>query len=103
VTSRKYLRIGLLAAVVLLFLLPSVATLYIDWLWFLEVAQEQVFLRTLNTRLLLGTATFAVVFGVLVANIRMARSGLRKRDFTVFGPQGPQTIAIDMRRLLHMC
>ena len=50
-TRKTYLRIGLLAAAVLLFLLPSFATVYTDWLWFLEVGHEQVFLRTLNTRI----------------------------------------------------
>jgi uncharacterized membrane protein (UPF0182 family) len=73
--------------------------LYTDWLWFLEVGHEQVFLRTLNTRLVLGAVTFAVVFGVLFLNIHIARGELRQRSFTVFGPQGARTIAIDMGKL----
>jgi uncharacterized membrane protein (UPF0182 family) len=100
VPVKKYLSIGLPAAFILLFfLLPSVATVYTDWLWFLEVGHEQVFLRTLNTRIAMGVATFAVVFGVLFLNIHIAQVGLGQREFTVFGPQGPRTIAIDMRRL----
>jgi uncharacterized membrane protein (UPF0182 family) len=99
VTTKRYLGFALLGIAVLLFLVPSFATLYTDWLWFLEVGQEQVFLRTLNTRIALGAVTFAVVFGVLFLNIRIARGELKKRAFTVYGSQGPQTIAIDMRRL----
>jgi uncharacterized membrane protein (UPF0182 family) len=101
VPSKKYLGLGLLLGVgVLLFvLLPSFATLYTDWLWFLEVGHEQVFLRTLNSRVTLGAAAFVLVFGVLYVNIRIAQRELRQREFTVFGPQGPRTIAIDMRSL----
>ncbi|MEP7243351.1 MAG: UPF0182 family protein [Gammaproteobacteria bacterium] len=98
--TRKYLALGVLSLFVLLFfLLPSYATLYTDWLWFQEVGHEQVFMRTLNTRLLLGGATFLLVFGVLFLNIRLAQGGLRQREFTVFGPQGARTVAFDMRSL----
>ena len=99
-SPRRYLGTALLGAFLLLFfLLPSVASVYTDWLWFVEVGHEQVFLRTLNTRILLGAATFLMVFGVLFLNIHIAQSGLRPLSFTVYGPQGPRTIAIDMRRL----
>jgi len=85
--------------VVLFILLPSFATLYTDWLWFLEVGHEQVFMQTLNSRLALGAAAFVMAFGVLYVNIRIAQRELRQREFTVFGPQGSRTIAVDMRSL----
>jgi uncharacterized protein len=85
--------------VVLLVLLPSFATIYTDWLWFGEVDQEQVFLRTFGARLTLGVVAFAIVFGVLYLNIRLAQSALKRRELTVFGPQGPRTVAIDLRSL----
>jgi uncharacterized membrane protein (UPF0182 family) len=99
--NKKTLGLGLLVGlfVLVFFLLPSFATLYTDWLWFVEVGHEQVFLRTLNTRLGMGLVAFAVVFGVLYINIRLAQRELRQREFTVFGPQGPRTIALDMRKL----
>ena len=100
---KKYLGVALMGAFLLLFfVVPSVTTVYTDWLWFLEVGHEQVFLRTLNTRIALGAATFVVVFGVLFLNIYIAQRGLRPLAFTVYGPQGPRTIAIDMRRLRPM-
>jgi uncharacterized membrane protein (UPF0182 family) len=97
--NRKFLGAAVLIGVVLFVLLPSFATIYTDWLWFGEVGQERVFLRTLSARLTLGVVTFAIVFGVLYLNIRLAQIALRQREFTVFGPQGPRTIAIDMRKL----
>ena len=49
---RRRLRNALVAAAVLLLLIvPTVVEFYTDWLWFLEVGHEQVFLRTLNSRL----------------------------------------------------
>ena len=60
---------------------------------------EQVFLRTLNTRIVLGAVTFIVVFGVLFLNIHIAQLGSKKVGFTVFGPQGPRVIAIDPLRV----
>ncbi|MEJ0034738.1 MAG: UPF0182 family protein [Gammaproteobacteria bacterium] len=97
---KKYLLVGVPAVFILsFFLVPSFATVYTDWLWFLETGHEQVFLRTLNTRIVLGAATFAVVFGVLFLNIHIAQRGLRKLQFTVFGPQGPHAISIDPQRV----
>ena len=97
---KKYLGVALMGAFLLLFfVVPSVTTVYTDWLWFLEVGHEQVFLRTLNTRIALGAAMFVVVFGVLFLNIHIAQRALRPLAFTVYGPQGPRTIALDMGRL----
>ena len=89
----------LIALAVLVFLLPSFATVYTDWLWFGEVGYQDVFLRILLARLALGLAVFVVAFGVLYLNIRLAQGALRKRAFTIFGPEGPHTVDIDMGRL----
>jgi uncharacterized membrane protein (UPF0182 family) len=88
-----------IAAILLFFLLPSFATLYTDWLWFLEVGYEQVFLKTLNTRLALGGVVLVAMAGVLFLNIHVAQRGLKLLEFTVAGPQGPRVITIDLRRL----
>ena len=37
---------------ILLFVVPSAATFYTDWLWFVELGYEGVFLRTLNAQAL---------------------------------------------------
>ena len=64
-----------------------------------EVGHEQVFVRMLSARFLLGGAVFLVAFAVLYANVRIAQGALRERTFTVFGAQGARTIAFDMGRL----
>jgi uncharacterized membrane protein (UPF0182 family) len=94
------LRVGIVAALILLFLLlPSFATLYTDWLWFGEVGYEQIFVRILSTRLMLAAATFVLIFGALFLNIHIARAALRTRELMVLGPQGLRTITIDLRKL----
>jgi uncharacterized membrane protein (UPF0182 family) len=95
--ARRLIGGGIVLAVVLLFfVLPSFATLYTDWLWFVETGYEQVFLRTLSARVTIGVIAFLIVFAVLFVNIRLAQGALKQRSFTVFGPQGPRTVAIDM-------
>src|SRR5688572_28979833 len=84
VRTGKNLGVVILGAVLLLsFLLPSFATVYTDWLWFQEVGHDQVFLRTLNTRIAIGAAVFAMIFGVLFLNIHIAQTGLQQREFIV--------------------
>jgi hypothetical protein len=46
---------------------------------------------------MLGAVAFVAVFGVLFLNIYIAQRGMKKLEFTVFGPQGPRAIAIDTR------
>jgi uncharacterized protein len=100
VSRQKFLGAILLVGIVALFFVVSpLATVYTDWLWFLEVGHEQVFVRTLTTRFLLGGVVFLVAFAGLYANVRVAQGALKQRAFTVFGPQGPRTIALDMGRL----
>ncbi len=99
-SRQKFLGAILLVGIVaLFFVVPPLAAVYTDWLWFLEVGHEQVFVRTLTTRLLLGGVVFLVAFAFLYANVRVAQGALKQRAFTVFGPQGPRTIALDMGRL----
>ncbi len=99
-SRQKFLGAMLLVGIAaLLFLVAPLATVYTDWLWFLEVGYEQVFVRTLTARFLVGGAVFLVAFAVLYANVRLAQGALRQRSFTVFGSQGPRTIALDMGRL----
>ena len=99
-SRQKFLgAIVLVGIVALLFVVPPLAAVYSDWLWFLEVRHEQVFVRTLTTRFLLGGVVFLIAFAALYANVRIAQGALKQRAFTVFGPQGPRTIALDMGRL----
>jgi uncharacterized membrane protein (UPF0182 family) len=95
----KPLGIALAVLAALFFLVPAMATLYADWLWFAEVGMQPVFARTIATETVLGAAVFVVVYAVLYANLHLVRNTLTERSFTVFGPQGPRVVAIDLRRL----
>ncbi|HEY4647353.1 MAG TPA: UPF0182 family protein, partial [Steroidobacteraceae bacterium] len=64
-SRQKFLGATVLVGIVaLFFVVPPLAAVYTDWLWFLEVGHEQVFVRTLTTRFLLGGAVFLVAFAV---------------------------------------
>jgi hypothetical protein len=64
-----------------------------------ELGFRQVFLTTLSAKFVLGAVTFLLAFAVLYANIRLAQSALKRRDFVVMGPEGARTISVDLGRL----
>ena len=73
VTPRHHLRTAvLLAAALVLLVLPTVVDFYTDWLWFGETGYRQVFVTTLATRLGFGFTVFAAVFAALFVNLRIA-------------------------------
>jgi uncharacterized membrane protein (UPF0182 family) len=67
-----------------LFLLPSVAGFYTDWLWFREVGYEQVFSRRISTSFGVGTVVFLAAFIALWANITFALTALTQ-PYVMFG------------------
>ncbi len=74
--SRLFRPAILLAGLSLVFLLPSVAAFYTDWLWFKEVGFEAVFAKRLRMSFLTGGVVFAAAFAALWANARLALSVL---------------------------
>ena len=78
--ARLSLALVLLALFVML---PSVAELYTEWLWFGEVGYQGVFLKSLTARGLVGLAAFLAAFTVLFVNLRFAVRRAR-RPFVVF-------------------
>jgi uncharacterized membrane protein (UPF0182 family) len=80
--SRRWVMLGLLV-LALLFVVPSAAQYYTDWLWFRELGYERMFLRTLNAQGAVFTATFAAVFAFLFVNLRIARRALRRPQIVV--------------------
>jgi uncharacterized membrane protein (UPF0182 family) len=92
----------LIAFAAIFVLLPMLATFYTDWLWFEEVDLVQVFTRTITAHAMSGAMVFVVVFAVLYTNLRLVQNALQERTFTVFGPQGPRKISVDLRRLMPL-
>jgi len=85
-------RLALFLAVAILFFgLPSLVTLYTDWLWFGETGYAQIFTTSLGTRLLLGLVTFLIAFAWLLVNLRVALASLHFAGPIVWtGQQGVQ-------------
>ena len=61
-----------LTALLLFVALPSLAELYTEWLWFGEVGYQSVFLKSLMTKGLVGSAGFLLAFAFLYGNLRAA-------------------------------
>jgi uncharacterized membrane protein (UPF0182 family) len=96
-TSRRLTLLALLVAV--FFLLPSGVQFYTDWLWFGEVGYQGVYAKTLTTQSTLWLTAFAVAFGLLTINLRVAFRVLTRREIVVVTPEGPRAIVVDPTRL----
>ncbi|HEX2339141.1 MAG TPA: UPF0182 family protein [Vicinamibacterales bacterium] len=66
----------ILVGLSLVFLLPSAAAFYTDWLWFKEVGFEAVFAKRLRTSFLTAGVVFTVAFAGLWTNALVALSVL---------------------------
>ena len=86
-----------LAALLLVVALPSLAELYTEWLWFGETGYQSVFLKTLAAKGLIGAAVFVPAFLFLLGNLRLALRGFTK-PYVVFPGGGDlQPIVLDPR------
>ena len=91
---RRFPALVLLGAV-LLFVVPSSVKYYSDWLWFRELGYEGIFLRTLNTELMVFAATFGVVFVALFLNLHLARRTMKGSRITFGTGVDGRPIALD--------
>jgi hypothetical protein len=99
-------RIGLswliVLAVVLLFVVPSAVEYYTDWLWFRELGFEGVFLRTINTQVIVFAATFVSVFVVLAFNLGLARRTFTRPQIVLGTGVDGRAIALEGKRLARI-
>ena len=96
---RRRLRTALVAAVVLLMLIvPTLVDFYTDWLWFGETGYQNVFLRTVASRITLGAVATVLALAVLLINIRVAMRHFPVRQFVFATREGPIAIPFDSRR-----
>ena len=94
--SRSAWRLPLLIVLAVLFFgLPSSVDVYVDWLWFGETGYQQVFLKAISTQFFVGTVVFVIAFAWLFANLRVALTVARPREFVVMTPEGPRSISVD--------
>lgn len=85
----------LIFLVILVMAVPAAAEFYTDWLWFIEVGYEQVFLRSLTVEVMVTAGVGLLALALIGGNALLAMRSLRPRPFLVATPQGPQTITID--------
>jgi uncharacterized membrane protein (UPF0182 family) len=78
---------------------PGAIRFYTDWLWFQEVGFERILLRSLAAQATLGGFAFAIAFGILFLNLRIALRALRPRDLVVETPDGPRVVSLDPLRI----
>ncbi len=88
-----------LLVLVLFVMLPSMAELYTEWIWFGEVGYQGLFVKSLTARALVGIAGFLVAFAFLFGNLRLAVRRAH-RPFVVFTGGGDlQPIILERRHL----
>ena len=88
-----------LLVLVLFVMLPSMAELYTEWIWFGEVGYQGLFVKSLTARALVGIAGFLVAFAFLFGNLRLAVRRAQ-RPFVVFTGGGDlQPIILERRHL----
>ena len=89
----------LLAVLALIILVPALVKFYTDWLWFVQMEYEQVFLRALTARAALGSIVFVLAFGVLAVNFYLAQGALGLRNFRVMDAEGPRVVSVDLSQM----
>jgi uncharacterized membrane protein (UPF0182 family) len=99
VAARRSPRLLFLAALALLFGVPSTVALYTDWLWFGETGYQQVFVRSLGTRSFVWTVVFVPTFLFLAWSFRRALSAAPRREMVIMTPDGPRRLAVEPGRL----
>lgn len=66
----------IVGAIFLLLAVPTLATVYTDWLWFQEVGFQRVFTLRITAQLVLGGLALLVSFGILYGTARWSLRGL---------------------------
>ena len=89
----------LLLALVALFVLPSVAVFWTDWLWYIETGYLPVFQKTLRAQALTFAISFAAAFVFLYGNLRLARASLRQPQLVLGATIDGRPVIVESRRI----
>ena len=87
------------AGVLLFLVVPSFAGFYTNWLWFELVGFDQVFIRTLASKVILGGVVFAIAFSVLLSGLRYALRDMTEPYLTIGGGPEVKPLVIDRKGL----
>lgn len=89
-------------ALVLFLVLPSVASFYTDWLWFVETGYESVFARRLSAQVVTGAAAAILAFVVLAVNLRLALAFLAQPYVVLGGAGAGGPLVLDRRQIRRL-
>ena len=94
---RPVLRWTIAAIVLLLIIVPAIATRLADWLWYQDIGFERVFLTKIIAQWVLGLAAGVGGFILLYVNARIALRGvptrnLHIRDANAWAQAGPKVL-----------
>ncbi len=90
-----------LAALIFL-ALPSFATFYTDWLWFVETGYEHVFTRSLTAQATTGLVAGLVAFALLTLNARLALAFLVQPYLVLGASQTGRPVVLDRRQIRRL-
>jgi uncharacterized membrane protein (UPF0182 family) len=91
-------RLIMIAVVLVVFLLPAVATRIADWLWYRDIGFERVFLTKIIAQWTLGLAAGLGGFLLLYVNARIALRGVARRNLHIrdaadWAKEGPRELS----------
>lgn len=93
-------RIALIVAIILFVLFPllgSLAGVYTDFLWFVDLGQQQVFLTRITNSIVTGLVFGSLAFLMLFVNARIARRMAPRAVLTSVGDLPPQLEEVMVR------
>ena len=96
-------RVLIVVLAVLIFLaLPSFATFYTNWLWFVETGYESVFARSLTAQATMGLVAALVAFALLTLNARIALAFLPQPYLVLGAAQTGRPVVLDRRQIRRL-
>src|SRR5690606_13724055 len=64
------------AVLLFIFLIPAMARLITDWMWFREAGFAVVFVKGITARWALGAAAFAIALAIFYSTLRASHRGI---------------------------
>ena len=88
-----------LFALFALFVLPSAAVFWTDWLWFVEAGYLPVFEKSIRAQVLTFGVTAGLAFLFLYGNLRLARASFRQPQLVLGSTVDGRPVIVESRRI----
>jgi len=86
-------------ALIAFLVLPSAAVFWTDWLWYIETGYLPIFQKTLRSQGLTFGISFALAFGFLYGNLRLARASFRQPQLVLGATVDGRPVIVESRRI----